>query len=193
MQIETYEIERESSEISQLAADGEAMMLIEKLGLEGQRKTFAKDGTQMPYRPMTKQEAAVFGIMFPRRTEVTAFSDGPIPVRVLQVISHVRELDLPELRYIEVWHAESAKDDPVLVARSAQYSYGGTNYLLARWGDALLPLEELTKKAIEKASASATLALKAAAREVAMALELVEDKVRDGILSGEPYTPHCHV
>lgn len=191
MQVETYEVERQSNEIAQLAADGEAAMLIEKLGLVGQQKTISEDGTHMPYRPMTKVEGAVFGALFPRRSKVEDFSDGPIPVRVLQVIAHCRELNLPALAYLEVWYSENSKEDPVLVGRSNSYS--GTNYLLARWGDSLFPFEKMLADAIKKVRVRAKSELQKLKREIETALTCVDDLVEAEMQDGNIYHPHAYI
>ncbi len=147
MLVETYETELEPNEMAQLAADGEAAMLIEKLGLDGQAKLLSKDGTMCPYRKMTKQEHLVYKLHFPQSSNVTSFSACPIPVRVMQVISYVRELNLPDMQYLEVWHPEYVKDDPILVAKENNYST--SCYILARWGKALLSFPELMEQAKE--------------------------------------------
>jgi len=49
MQVETYEIEEIKDELGIMAADSEAGDLIEKLGLEGQKKLFnGETVTRMP-------------------------------------------------------------------------------------------------------------------------------------------------
>lgn len=146
MKIETYEIEEvKGSEASTLAADGEALILIEKLGLKGQQQLLSSDGTgtRFCYPIMTKLEALVYGTCFPMKTELTAFAVEIIPIRVLQVAAFCK--DFPQTAWLEVWHPATSKVDPVLVGRRSHYS--GDNYLLARWGNALDSFEVLTERA----------------------------------------------
>lgn len=188
MKVETYEVEQENTEIAQLAADGESAMLIEKLGLNGQKTLMNTDtGTMLPYRLITKEENAVFSTLFPIKTRIEEYKSGPIPVRVLQVAAFVKELGRSDMKILEVWHPEDAKDDPVLVAR--EESWRGTIYLLARWGQALLSFDELREKAVEKLKAVCVGKLKKARAEVESELAHVEDSIRAKMADGDVYNP----
>lgn len=145
MQIETYEIEEvNSSEAASMAADSEAIELIEKLGLTGQKGLVNTDtATRFIYPVMTNLQVLVYGACFPQKCSIESFAHEVIPVRVLQVAAFCR--DFPQTKYLEVWHTAIPKKDPVLVGRETSYS--GRNYLLARWGDSLESFEALTAKA----------------------------------------------
>lgn len=131
MKIETYEIEPPSSEIGQLAADGEARMICEKLGLRGQLALADNESqTPFPYRRMSLIEQRVFEYHCPVKTPLNDYRSDAIPVRVLQVASHA--LDCNVLKRIEIWHPKEAKLDPVLVGIGGEY--GMEPFLLARWG-----------------------------------------------------------
>jgi len=158
MQIQTYEIEEiNSSEAATLAADGEAVELMEKLGLTGQQSLLSNDGnqTRFPYPVMTKLEALVYSTCFPQKTKLQDFAVEIIPVRVLQVAAFCR--DFSQTAYLEIWHPPISKVDPILVGRKSCYS--GEQYILARWGSALLPFETLLEQAKEKYKKVATLKL----------------------------------
>jgi hypothetical protein len=149
MQIETYEIEESKDELALMACDSEALELIEKLGLEGQKSLSDKETvTRFPYRKMTKEESNVYGLLFPQRSLLEKYKDGIIPLRVLQVAAHCKELDF--LENITVWYPENADiTDPVLVGtrKDPEKSYITEVYILARWGSALESLEALAVKA----------------------------------------------
>lgn len=147
MKIETYEIEAiDQNEIQSLAAEGEALQLIESLGLSGQQTLMNPETkTLLPYRHMTAEEQFTYSVLFPQKSEVAAYKAGAIPLRVLQIIAHVREANIPDMCYLEIWYPKDVKDDPVLIARRNYYS--GPIFILARWGDALFPLETLFEKA----------------------------------------------
>ncbi len=189
MLVETYEIEPQSNEISTLAAEGEAAMLIEQLGLEGQKK-FMNPETKafFPYRVMTKQEQLVYSTVFPERSELKEYSSDIIPVRVLQVAAHVRSLDLPGLNYLEVWHPVDAKEDPLLVARTGRYA-GGQIFMCARWGTALLSFEELKVKARAILTAKHKATLARIKHELALAEHIGETMLDVALETGEYNAP----
>lgn len=133
MKIETYEIEPETTEIGQLAADGEAREICERLGLSGQLSLSNNESnTVFPYRRMTRLEQVVFELHCPHKTRLEEYKSDAIPVRVLQVAAHATDCNF--LKYITVWHPTDAKLDPVLVGNAG--TYGNDLYLLARWGTA---------------------------------------------------------
>lgn len=142
MQVETFEIE-ESDEVSTPAVEQEAIELIEKLNLAGQKSLVRVDESdrlvRIPYPKMTAAEDHVYDAIFPTHTSVVRYDAGIIPIRVLQVISHAKEL----FSDVEVWHRRVKDPDPILVGRTA----GREKYLLARWGDALKPFSELVEEA----------------------------------------------
>lgn len=147
MKIETYEIEENnSSDAAIMAADSEAIELIQKLGLEGQRELVdMSTGTRFQYPRMTSLQSVVLRACFPSVVRLDLFKHEIIPLRVLQVAAFCR--DFQQTRYLEVWHTGIPKQDPVLVGKANERS--SETYLLARWGDALPTFEELTTKARE--------------------------------------------
>lgn len=146
MQIETYEIEEiKDSEASTMAADAEAMELIEKLELDGQKSLSNPETlTRFPYPRLTSKQEAVFTAMFPEQSNARSYNAGIIPLRVLQVIAYCQTC--PQTKYLQIWHTRIPKEDPILIGSPTQYS--NEKYLLARWGDALPTFEELTAKAL---------------------------------------------
>lgn len=147
MKIETYECEElKNSEATTMAADAEAIELIEKLGLEGQRKLANPETlTRQPYREMTALEAYVWRAVCPQTTPLQKYNLSPIPLRVLQVAAYARELGIYET--LEVWHPHKVIDDPLLVGVPNGETYSRKRHLIARWGETLVPFEELVVKA----------------------------------------------
>lgn len=183
MQIQTYEIEEiNSSEASTLAADGEALLLIDKLGLKGQQKLLSSDGnaTRFPYPALTKLEALVYSTCFPSKTNLVEFEHEIIPVRVLQVALHAQAFE--QCKYMEIWHSPISKEDPILVGRAEQYS--GITYILARWGAALLPFEELLKIAQIKYESVARIKLAKLARDLRVKEENISNEIAEAFLDG---------
>lgn len=150
MQVETYEVPEISYE-GEPECEAEAMELIERLGLDGQKALVSSDGqakARCPYRKMTAEEAWVYGKLLTKQTPIDKYSDGPIPLRVLQVAAHAVDL----FDEVVVWHPENADiKDPILVGKrkDKQSSYNVEQFLLARWGDVLEPLAKLKIAAAE--------------------------------------------
>lgn len=147
MQVETYEIEEQFGGIAGTTPEieAEAIKLIEKLSLGGQKQLVvaqeSSGQTRIPYPEMSTIEERVYAACYPVHDDVNKYSIGIIPLRILQVIAHWREL-MPNTE-IQVWHDKVRNPDPVLIAKEG-YS---KKWLLARWGEALVPFEELRAKA----------------------------------------------
>lgn len=149
MKIETYEVEAiDQTEMQALAADGEAALLIEKLGLEGQKMLLdTPSATPFPYRTMTKQEQKVYEFHCPIKTELCKYKSDFIPLRVLQVAAHAKDLKFCD-KGLWVWHPEDAKLDPVLVGLKKDGQWGERVYILARWGQVWKDFAQLLKEAV---------------------------------------------
>lgn len=156
MLVETYEVDEtteDDTELEALKADNESLHLIDKLGLDGQTALVCKDETtglktRIPYQEMSSEELRVYECLFPQKTLVTEYRHGIIPLRVLQVIAHAKEM----FEEVYVYHKKMVDPDPVLVGMVAKED-GETKqrlFLLARWGSALDNFQILLKQAQEK-------------------------------------------
>lgn len=181
MIIETFEIEESTDEMALMAADSEGIDLIKKLGLSGQDRFVNGDtATRFPYRKMTKEEGLVYGLLCPQKTTVENYSEGIIPLRVLQVISHAGDLEFFDA--MNIWHPENADiKDPVLVGSKkvktgpGEYSYNTELYILARWGDMLPSFEELRDLAKKMWCGNTKAKLIAIKREVETAIGSIDE------------------
>lgn len=182
MQVETYELidSIPQNEMQALAEEGEATMLIEQLGLEGQRSRSNNNKETHSYRQITAEELFVFQTLFPNKTSIEKYDGGPIPLRVLQVAAHVRLLELEQFKYLEVWHPKPGIDDPVLVARKDSWS--DPVYLLARWGNALKPFADLKLEA-----------LKVQAEKTKVELEEILSTVQNKLNNVTSYVNKCFI
>ena len=155
MIVETFEIEGLLTETDEERAAREDLIL--EAGLEGQ---VALGSDAIPYRKMTKREDLVYSVLCPNNCSVESYSDGAIPLRVLQVIGHARTLPFDSLR---VWYPDSADvKDPVLVGQVGP-DYGDRSlYILARWGEELESLDTLARQAAEIARGKVLAAYKKA-------------------------------
>lgn len=153
MKVETYEtisLDEQNGEIVNELVSEEALALITELGLEGQQTLIERTQAggeevvkRMPYRQITAEERAVYGAVMPYRTELRSYRDGAIPLRVLQIAAHAKEL----FDSLEVWHPEAGRDDPLLVGYKKSGQWGRDTYILARWGEELVDFETLRTKA----------------------------------------------
>jgi hypothetical protein len=147
MIIETYEIEEKVGEAigTTPEVEAEALQLIEDLGLDGQKSLVVKDDeggeSRIPYPEMTKQEIVVYKIRFPVQDKAQEYSMGILPIRILQVVKHAKEL----FDRVYIWHDKVRDPDPILIGK-----IGEKHYLLARWGEALAPFKQIMEEAREK-------------------------------------------
>ena len=186
MNIETYEVEEVKGELGTMAADSEAMELIEKLGLEGQKALCNKEtDTRFPYRRMTQLEFFVYRQHLPETTRLEQYKSGLIPLRVLQVAAHAKECGY--LSFIEVWHPEDVRVDPLLVGVKGE-SWNGERYLLARWGESLKPFQDLQKEAIEIWKATASSKLGEIQKEVESEIRRLDQYAQRAALTGKVQT-----
>ncbi len=193
MQIETFEIEEvNSSEAAQMAADSTAIELIEKLGLNGQKKlTNTETATRQTFKRMTLLEIEVYTILFPERDKLADFATEIIPVRVLETAD--KAIQLGQFYKLEVWHSRTRKDDPLLIAYTgtpspqtwdSNYHHDTGRFLLARWGDALLPFSDLVSEAKKAWIATRAQALKKKKRDVEFEIENLQSDADAGFISG---------
>jgi len=145
MQIETFEQTEETVSGKECEKSEEALALIEKLGLKGQSELTNDKGERFPYRKMSVQEFRVYSELFPAHSKIEDYSDSMIPLRVLQVAAHAKELGIA--KEIQVWGERGKPVDPILVGT---VGYNEPPFLLARWGEALAPFDELYEKAKKK-------------------------------------------
>lgn len=177
MQVETFECQETASE--PIEASEEAIGLINKLGLKGQQSLVSPNPnlpsaeTRSPYRLMTAEERFVYLTLCPERTSIEEYDDGPIPLRVLQIGSHAKDIGVGNT--LQVWHrAAPVVKDPVLVASDeskSSFYRGKTLYnsdkiwILARWGEELdtfaLLMEKATAIVRERLAAEAKSAMHA--------------------------------
>ncbi len=155
IQVETFEIEdAKHGELSQMAFDAEAAELVEKLGLSGQKLIQNPETlTRCPYPMAEKEQVLVYRALNAETCKPEDYSLDAIPVRVMQVLAHAK--DLKFFTSFAIWYPKSARvEDPVLVGLRTWKPPGSTwdstdTYILARWGRMLLPFEKLQDMALK--------------------------------------------
>ena len=157
MLVETYECEELAD--AQPEVEAGAVELVKQLGLAGQKSLLcpAPAGTgetklRCPYREMMAEERFVFNLLCPEHVAAERYAASPIPLRVLQVLSHAMSLNFFER--IEVWAgASQTVKDPVLVGirqRAPDRTWDKVAYILARWGEELDEWPALAAKALRQ-------------------------------------------
>lgn len=193
-EVETFEIEDAThGEANAMACDAEAAELIAKLGLTGQQVLQNPETlTRCPYPVADAEEMLVFRALNPERCKPEAYSLDAIPVRVMQVLAHARDLNF--FTSFEIWFPKSARvQDPVLVAYRTHKDNGRSwdttdTHILARWGKALLPIEKLKADAITRLRAKAIDNITASLRKLTTCAEVVKTSNDLSFLANDFYT-----
>jgi hypothetical protein len=163
MQVETYEYHELAEETTEDVE--QAKGLIDQLNLSGQKELLVKDGRQ-PYPQATAEQLFVFQTLCPVEEKLNSYSRTTIPLRVLQVAAHAKDL----FEELLVWDVAGADKDPVLVGANKN-GWSKTYFLLARWGEELEAWPILLKRALEKKRAS----LKDHAKSMAAKWKVISD------------------
>jgi len=151
LQIETFEREELFTDGEVVGVSEESKKLIEKMELEGQKQLYeeSKDERLPPYRKMGKQEGIVYRAVLSEHDSVGNYSGNLMPLRVLQVVSHAKEL----FAKVEVWSSpDPDTDECMLIGTDKDYGYDSV-FLLARWGRELLVYSVLKTRAGKVAKA----------------------------------------
>jgi len=201
MEVETYEditLDEQGGTILNEEVSEEALAIIESLDLGGQRSLLVKkevdDETterRLPYRILTLEEARVFGALFPERTRLARYGASPIPLRVLQVAAHAAELDL----VLTVWHTRVPAADPILIGerKNPERTWETERYLLARWGSALEPFDELRERAAKVLAANVRASLRVAQQQIESAIGVVDSYVTLHLQGENPNWPFVSI
>lgn len=199
MQVETFEVEEVTGE-SHPEVQAEAVELVGKLGLTGQlsligSKADTATKTRAPYRTMTGDERFVYEAMCPEKCRVENYSAGPIPLRVLQVVAHCREIGI--FHHLDVWYArQSLVKDPVLVGYlhdGSDYRVPNPPYYLARWGEVLDEFPALFKQALAKRRSEVVAALQQIKAEAAAKLAAITELPSDAAAFASMDVPYARL
>jgi hypothetical protein len=165
MAVEIY-LEPELEEmIGSAEVTEEWKQLAEELGMEGQLKLIApksegeENKNPSPYIHMNAKAERVFAILCPEVVDYKKYDKSTIPRQVL------REIALAEKEQffdkICIWY-DDASPDPLVVGYIKMGNYEYVKHMIARFGDELLPFEELERKSINRLKKRMTDRLKSA-------------------------------
>jgi len=165
MAVEIY-LEPELEEmVGSVEVTEEWRQLAEELGMEGQLKLIApksegeENKNPSPYIHMNAKAERVFAILCPEVVDYRKYDKSTIPRQVL------REIALAEKEQffdkICIWY-DDASPDPLVVGYIKMGNYDYVKHMIARFGDELLPFEELERKSIIRLKKRMTDRLKSA-------------------------------
>ena len=141
MEVKTYEL---SPNLQNAADIAEWTEIAGRIGLTEQLK---KLQTTQAFPVLSAKELAVYRAICPSQTKIEEFKTEIIPLQVLKVV----ELAKTMFTKIYVWHPEEADHDPFVVGRNDDSHWRQDGwYLIARWGEELLDLPSLQKRARTK-------------------------------------------
>ena len=184
--VETFEVTEIDNVTGQIECEAEALELIESLGLAGQQKLLGKNDEEQPvrcpYRLMNRNERFVYEQLLPVKTLLAQYESGCIPLRVLQVAAHAKDV----FPFLWVWHAKDKKD-PLLVGTKEKYA--SEFFLLARWDDVLESFDVLEKRAVKQFREAYKAKLIEIQGKVATTISCIGDMSDSVFASGEKSLP----
>jgi hypothetical protein len=153
MAVEIY-LEPELEEmVGSVEVTEEWKQLAEELGMEGQLRLITpksgeeSDKNPSPYIHMNAKAERVFAILCPEVVDYKKYDKSTIPRDVLREIAMAERLKFFDK--ICIWY-DDASPDPLVVGYIKMGSYEYVKHMIARFGDELLPFEELERKSINR-------------------------------------------
>lgn len=200
MQVELYEIEEVGIGQTDVPEKVEADVVaaIMELKLEGQKKllqSFDENGEVdttapakvIPFKKMNPDEERIWKGICPSQHNAESYDEGLIPLRVLSLMIACQKRGFFES--YEIWSESNMRVDPILVGVKKSGKWTHDYYLLARWGESLLPqaklAEEAVKRIIVRARANIARKLRDYQSWDKMADEMVANFIHNG--DGLPY------
>jgi hypothetical protein len=165
MAVEIY-LEPELEEmVGSVEVTEEWKQLAEELGMEGQLRLITpksgeeSDKNPSPYIHMNAKAERVFAILCPEVVDYKKYDKSTIPRDVLREIAMAERLKFFDK--ICIWY-DDASPDPLVVGYIKMGNYEYVKHMIARFGDELLPFEELERKSINRLKKRMTDKLKSA-------------------------------
>jgi len=127
--------------------------LAEELGMKGQLKLIEpktsgeENKNPSPYIHMNKKAERVFAILCPEVVNYKKYDKSTIPREVLKEIVLAEKEKFFDK--ICIWY-DDASPDPLVVGYIKVDDYNYVKHMIARFGDEVLPFEELERKAIAR-------------------------------------------
>jgi hypothetical protein len=152
------------------------------LGLEKQlKKAGKKEKVGNPYMKIDPRTERVYRLLCPQRQLYTDYVSSTLPLEVLQEIHRCQENEwFPR---IEVWYDDKSPD-PFLIGYDSK-KWEANKFLIARWGDELLPFEQLMDKVINRFKEAYKRALNRLIIDCEYRKQDIEGEIRAYIDSGD--------
>lgn len=122
--------------------------ICQELGLYKQLQKAGKvEKVGNPYQKVDPRSERVFKMLCPVSVNYKLYEASTLPLDVLQEISRCEKNGW--FKHINVWYDDKSPD-PFLIGYDHKDEWQGNKFLIARWGDELLPFEQLVTKAINR-------------------------------------------
>jgi hypothetical protein len=173
-------------ELEELVIDGDKKAeweeKIKSLGLEGQIELTGNSprNSASPYTFMNKQMKLVYETICPAKTTVESYSKSVIPIDVLSHVALCKQEKY--FSKLEVWY-DDKHPDPILVGYLSS-RYDSDLHIIARWGDEIVPFEQLVEKAIRRYTEAYKISLEALKANCNLFISEAELKVKQ-VFSGQ--------
>jgi len=121
---------------------------VTSLGLKGQIKLTQHNDKKAasPYTFMNKQMELVFRTICPAKMDYLEYDKSAIPIDVLSHLALCKQESY--FSKIEIWY-DDKNPDPIVVGHIGS-TYSTVKHLIARWGDEIIPFEQLIEKAKQR-------------------------------------------
>lgn len=126
--------------------------ICETLEMKGQKSLIERksgeEGNPTPFMRINKRWLKIFKVLCPSKMEYKEYNFSVIPVEGMAEIAecvHNRYFD-----EIEIWYDNVEKDPLIIGINKGRYSSDNKYFLVGRFGDEIMPLEMLEKKAIKR-------------------------------------------
>jgi hypothetical protein len=117
------------------------------LDLKQQLKKIGKvERIANPYMKLDPRTERVYEMLCPQKELYTAYKASTLPLDVLQEIQRCKKNEW--FPAIAVWYDDKSPD-PFLIGYDSKKA-DANKFLIARWGDELLPFEQLMERAINR-------------------------------------------
>lgn len=150
---------------------------VKDLGLTGQLELTAnspKDSAS-PYTFMNQQMKIVFETICPTKMLVEKYNKTAIPIEVLSHIALCKQEGY--FKKMEVWY-DDKNPDPVVVGYVTDSYSSSILHIIARWGDEVVPYEQLVEKAIKRYTEAYKLAVQETRNKCEEYLKTADLKVK---------------
>ena len=171
-------VEPELEELVQPENAAEWRSVCEELGLETQLSLTRNDSSAgPPYLKVDPKTERIIMTLCPRKVKLSEYKESTIPTEVLKEAKRCKDNGWYDELYVAY---DDRSPDPFLLGKikHPQYDWLSTYHMIARWGDELLPWEQLEQKAVARMKDSYKKALERLRNECATRLQDVEGDLR---------------